>query len=84
MSKKEKILKKLRAKPKDFTYKEAKVLLEILGFYEDNKGKTSGSRVTFVHAEKKIVIKIHKPHPKNILKSYQIQLILEGIKRLEE
>lgn len=84
MSKKEKLLKRLQARPKDFTYNEAKNLLEMLGFYEDNKGKTSGSRVNFIHMNKNIEIKIHKPHPNNILKPYQIELILEGINRLEE
>ena len=70
MSKKEKLIIKLQSKPKDFTYQEAKTLLELLGFYEFNKGKTSGSRVAFIHREKKLEIRIHKPHPNNILKRY--------------
>jgi len=49
MSKKEKLLEKLKSKPKDFTYNEAKVILNSLGFVENNKGKTSGSRVTFIN-----------------------------------
>ncbi len=85
MSKKEKLIKKLKSKPKDFTYQEAKTLLELLGFYEFNKGKTSGSKVVFIHKKvNKLKIKLHKPHPNNILKLYQIESILEGIKRLEE
>ena len=43
MSKFEKELKRLQTKPKDFTYDEAKNILNKLGFYEENKGKTSGS-----------------------------------------
>ena len=45
MSKKEKLINRLKTKPKDFTYNEAKTLLESVGFVESNKGKTSGSRV---------------------------------------
>ena len=85
MSRKEKLLQRLKLKPKDFTYQEAKALLELLGFYEFNKGKTSGSRVVFIHKTvNKLKIKLHKPHPKNILKQYQLENILEGVKRLEE
>lgn len=84
MSKKGKLLERLKSKPKDFTYNEVKTLLESLGFYEDNKGRTSGSRVTFINYDKKIEIKIHKPHPKNILKPYQIEIILEELNKLEE
>ncbi len=48
MSKKEKLLERLKAKPKDFTYDELKTLLNYLGFNEYNKEKTSGSAVKFV------------------------------------
>lgn len=84
MSKQEKLLNRIKIKPTDFTYQEAKTLLNCLGFYEYNKGKTSGSRVSFIHSIKKFEIKIHKPHPSPVLKQYQIELILEGIRRLEE
>lgn len=47
MSKLEKAKERLRLKPKDYTYTEAKVLLSQMGFVEHNKGKTSGSRVKF-------------------------------------
>lgn len=39
MSRKEKIIKRLKSKPKDFTYEEAKKVLSIFGFTEYNKGK---------------------------------------------
>lgn len=80
MSKKEKLLKRIQSVPKDFTYSEAKTLLASLGFYEDNKGKTSGSRVKFVHKETKINIELHKPHKSGeTLKIYQIRDIIGGI-----
>ncbi len=82
MSKKEKLLEKLKSKPKDFTYDELKTLLNYLGFYENDKGKTSGSRVAFVN-ENKEKIEIHKPHPGNILKLYQIKKLLNKLKEME-
>lgn len=78
MSKVEKEIERLKTKPKDYTYEEAKSLLNKLGFYENNKGKTSGSRVEFkdLYGRK---ITIHKPHPKNIIKSYKIVGIIKQL-----
>lgn len=75
MSRKEKIIKRLKSKPKDFTYEEAKQVLNIFGFNEYNKGKTSGSKVEFIN-EYNQKIELHKPHPENILKMYQVKKIL--------
>ncbi len=80
MSRLEKEIERLKLKPKDFTYDEAKKILNNLGFIENNKGKTSGSRVVFINKEN-VKIELHKPHPGNILKSYQIRMLL---KRLNE
>lgn len=82
MSKIEKSIKKMKEKPTDFTYDELKRILNNFGFYEYNKGKTSGSRVVFIK-ENDISKKIefHKPHPGKILKLYQIKNI---VKILEE
>lgn len=82
MSKKEKLLEKLKSKPKDFTYNEAKVILNSLGFLENNKGKTSGSRVTFIN-EFNGKIDLHKPHPGNELKSYQLIKLINMLKEME-
>ena len=79
MSKTEKLIERLKSKQKDFTYEELSSLLNKLGFYEYNKGKTSGSAVKFVCGNR--VIELHKPHPNNIIKSYKINSI---IKKLEE
>ena len=75
MSKLEKEIERLKSKPKDFTYDELKKILNNFGFSEDNKGKTSGSKVIFKNGDNK-KIALHKPHPSNILKSYQINEIL--------
>lgn len=80
MSKKEKLIEKLKSKPKDFTYDELKTLLNYLGFFEYNKGKTSGSRVKFLDKDS-VKIELHKPHPNNILKPYQINDIIEVLEK---
>lgn len=63
MSKKEKAINRIRKCPKDYRYSEAKVLLEMLGFLEFNKGRTSGSRVAFHREADDKSILLHKPHP---------------------
>ena len=78
MSKSDKLIERLKSKPKNFTFNEMEALLSSLGFTISNKGKTSGSRVSFARGI--IIIEIHKPHPGNELKSYQINQVL---KRLE-
>lgn len=84
MSKKEKIIERLKSKPKDFTYDEAKQVLNIFGFIENNKGKTSGSRVIFINETTKVKIELHRPHPNNILKPYQIKDIMKKLREMEE
>jgi len=75
MGTKEKLIKKLKSNPKDFTFSEMQSALKSLGFKLSNKGKTSGSRVRFQKGN--IPIIMHKPHPKKELAEYQIKQILE-------
>ena len=63
MGRLEKAKTRLRSKPSDYTYTEARYLLSQLGFAEFNKGKTSGSRVCFYRASDNCKIMLHKPHP---------------------
>ena len=80
MSKFEKLINRFLSTPKDFTYDELKNILNGMGYKESNKGKTSGSRVAFIDSTTKHILRIHKPHPKNILKSYAINYIIEELK----
>lgn len=81
MSKIEKLIQKLLSNPKNFTFDELSKILTYFGFKISNKGKTSGSRVKFIHKDKNIVIILHKPHPKPILKGYAIKQIIEELKK---
>jgi len=77
MTKQEKLLIRFNSRPKDFSYNELVRLLRGLG-YKELQG--SGSRVVFTNEEIKHNIKLHKPHPGNILKKYQIDLIIQELK----
>ncbi|MCH5213923.1 MAG: type II toxin-antitoxin system HicA family toxin [Muribaculaceae bacterium] len=81
MSKKEKLITRLLSLPKDFTYNEMRTLLCFLGFEERSKGKTSGSRVEFIKGNDTILL--HKPHPNNQLKPYQVKQIVETLKTIK-
>lgn len=78
MSRKDKLIKKLKSKPKNMTFDEVSGLLSILGFRVFEKGKTSGSRIMFKN-DSGCVILIHKPHPNKEMPYYQIKLILEQL-----
>ena len=79
MGNKEKPLKRFPARPKDYTYEELRRFLQGLGYREDALGKTSGSRVAFYYESIRHIIRLHKPHPGNELKLYQIDLIREEL-----
>jgi len=79
MSKEEKLIKRLLLKPKEFTYNELRRILTHLGYTESQSGKTSGSRVAFINDETKHIIRLHKPHPGNELKQYQIEQIIDEL-----
>ena len=80
MTKIDKLQKRFLTKPTDFRWDELKTLLCSLGYEEYNAGKTSGSRVRFIH-EKHSDIMLHKPHPRPELKGYQIKQIIEQLKK---
>jgi hypothetical protein len=82
MSSHEKLLERFLKLPKDFTWDELKRLLGRYGYYQNNKGKTSGSRVKFEKDDSGIYLDLHKPHPGHILKPYHILDVLEFLKRI--
>ena len=79
MGRKEKLLARLKAAPKDFTFDEAETLLGLLGFEARNKGKTSGSRIMFAKGKHKILL--HKPHPRKEMLEYQLKQLQEHLKQ---
>ena len=79
MSKKEKLAQRFLTRPVDFTFDELITLLGSMGYFIETTGKTSGSRVVFSN-ENGDYIRLHKPHPRNILKTYQINDIIINLK----
>ncbi len=77
MSTKEKLIKRFKKQPTDFTFDELMRLFSILGFEPNNKGATSGSRVGLIHLEKKLSYTIHKPHPDCFIKSYVMRQLTQ-------
>ncbi len=84
MSKLDKAKARIKSKPKDYTYTEAKALLSQLGFEEYSKGKTSGSRVKFYRKENQKVILLHKPHPGDVMKEGAVKQVLDFLIELGE
>ena len=78
MSKREKLVWRLKSRPADFTFNELITLLGSLGYSMEKSGKTGGSRVAFTNKNGDY-IRLHKPHPRNILKRYQIDVIIENL-----
>ena len=77
MSQKDKLIVRLKSKPKDFTFNEAKLLLDSFGYVMSTSGKTSGSRVCFIRGKK--IFRLHKPHPRKELLSYQIKELIDEL-----
>lgn len=75
MSRRDKLIARLKGRPRDFTWDELVRLLEGLGYTEAQSGKTGGSRRRFLHASAP-TIALHKPHPGNIVKMYVIDDVL--------
>lgn len=79
MSKKEKLIEMLKQKPNDFTFEEAVQLMGFFGYSVASGGKTGGSRIAFANGNKDY-IRMHKPHPRSILKAYQVQNLIDDLK----
>lgn len=81
MGQKEKLIERLKAKPKTFTFDDAESLLRYFGYERSNKGRTSGSRIVFV-SEQYPPILMHKPHPRKAhprkeLLEYQVKQLIQ-------
>ena len=78
MSKLDKLKARFQSRPVDFSYSELRTLLRAFGYRED-QGK-SGSKVAFVNEERMHIIRLHRPHPADVLKLYQLDQILAELK----
>jgi predicted RNA binding protein YcfA (HicA-like mRNA interferase family) len=80
MGRKEKLIARLKKKPRDLGWDEMTALLKALGYKQTKTGKTGGSRRRLIHPTAPPII-LHKPHPDRVLKRYIIDDILEILER---
>lgn len=80
MGQKEKLIQRLKSRPKDFSFDEAETLLNYLGYSRSNKGKTSGSRVVFENGGNESIL-LHRPHPRKELQLYQLKKLIATLER---
>ena len=76
MNRRARLLERFRQRPRDFTWDELLRLLRGFGYRQAKPGKTGGSRRRFVHPTYPVII-LHRPHPGNTLRMYQIDQVLE-------
>lgn len=82
MGQKEKLIQRLKSKPKDFTFEEAETLLKYFGYVKNDKGRTSGSRVMFSCTDRASIL-LHKPHSRKELLVYQIKQLIAVLEQEE-
>ena len=80
MTKREKLIDSFLTKPKDFAWDELVKILNGFGYKSISGGKTGGSRARFIHPIYPPII-LHKPHPKPILKRYQLEEIINLLRQ---
>ena len=81
MSKKDKLIAKLKAQPRTFTFDDAESLLSYFSYTRSNKGRTSGSRIMFKSEIYKTKIILHKPHPRKGLLEYHVKQLIEQLEK---
>jgi predicted RNA binding protein YcfA (HicA-like mRNA interferase family) len=77
MSRKEKLLARLQARPKDFTWEEACTLMKHCGY---RLRSSKGSGRMFIHATTHLKVRLHQPHPENTLKPYILSELINALK----
>jgi len=78
LSKRDKLLTRFLSRPSDFSFDELTTLLAHFGYYLVKGSKTGGSRASFTNGQGDY-LRIHKPHPRNILKLYQVDDIIASL-----
>jgi len=73
-------MERLLSRPKDYTFEEARSLVESLGYTLKNKGSTSGSRVMFYRERDEKKIMLHRPHPQSTMPAYAVKQMIEALR----
>ena len=75
MTRRDKLIRRFRGRPKDFAWDELVRLLSGVGYAEVRTGTAGGARRRFVHPRAP-AISLHRPHPGNIVKMYAMDEVL--------
>lgn len=78
MSKHDKTIEKLTAKPAptDLKWSDLVGLLTHFGYDQKNN---NGSRRKFVHRDSGHMLSLHEPHPQNVIKQYVVRMVCEEL-----
>jgi len=84
MGKKDNLKARFLSMPKDFEQREMDALMSQCGCVRNNRGKTSGSAIQYVHQATQRVFAYHHPHPGNIIKPYIMKAAREFLQDVGE
>lgn len=85
MGKKDALTARLLSMPKDFEQREMDTLMNQCGCAKNNRGKTSGSAIQYVHqVTQRVFTYDHRPHPGNILKPYVLKSAIQFLQNVGE
>ncbi|BBI66157.1 MULTISPECIES: type II toxin-antitoxin system HicA family toxin [Psychrobacter] len=74
MSKSEKLIKRFRTVPTDFTWDE---FVKLLSLHDYQLAKGSGSRRKFINKRTGLSMSFHEPHPQSIMKRCYIRQVIQ-------
>lgn len=84
MGKKDAMKARLLSMPKDLEQREMDTLMSQCGCVKNDRGKTSGSAIQYVHQATQRVFTYHRPHPGNILKPYVLKAAIRFLRSVGE
>jgi hypothetical protein len=79
VSRKDKLIEKLKSRPKSFTWNEATALMSACGFRLLN-ARGGGSGRMFVNETTRQKVRLHEPHPQNTLLPYMVEALIQALK----
>ena len=84
MGKKDILIERFLSMPKDFEQREMDTLMNQCGCARNNRGRTSGSAIEYVHQATQRVFTYHRPHPGNIIKPYILKAARQFLRDVGE
>ncbi len=83
VSRKDKLIAKLKTKSGNFTWNELESLMKLSGFSQ-HSSRGGGSGRMFVHLTTRVKLRLHEPHPHNTLLPYMAEQVIEALRTANE